>query len=329
VITRISKHFILFLLGLAVLTFATSIPLTLPVVLAVGEQFTISGQTAGHSGTAFHITGTSFTPDGTYNLYATTDIASCTTGDPGTLGLQAFSPATIIVTGGGFGLDLTWPVGINQPGTYYLCLANTATVSLTKTLSSNTFTLAAAPTLDITPNSVTPGQSVTLTGGNWLPVQQLNVSVVVGNSGAPSLVENANVMPDLTGSFSIPLTIPNNAIPRSYAIRAYAVNDQGLNVVKNDSLTVVQQATPTPTPTIQPSPSPTPTPTPTAQPSPSPTPTPTSASQAGNPDTPNPPQTNGNTDNNLNLLIFSMVGLGILFVLIGAVIFAASTPTDI
>jgi hypothetical protein len=308
----------------------TSTSLSLPVVLAAGEQFVISGQTAGHSGTAFHITGTGFTPDGAYNLYATTNAASCTTGDPGTLGLQVFTPATVIVTRGGFGLDLTWPAGINQPATYYLCLANTATVSLTKTLSSNTFTLVAAPTLDITPDSVTPGQSVILTGSNWLPAQQLDVSVVVDNSGAPPLVENANVMPDSTGYFSIPLTIPNNAMPLSYAIRAYAVNDQALSMVKNDSLTIVQPS-PTSTPTVQPSPSP--SPTPTAQPSPSPiptsTPTPTSVGQTGNPDTPNPPQTNGNTDNNLNLLIFSMAGLGILFVLIGAVIFAASTPMDV
>jgi len=319
----ISKRFILLFFCLTALTLAISTPLTQPVALAAGAQFTITGQTGGRSGTAFHIEGSGFTPDGSYNLYTTTDEASCTTGDPDTLGLQAFTPATVTVSGGSLSQDLTWPGSISQAGKYYLCLVNATDPGGTKTVSSNTFTLAADVTLSVSPTSVTAGQSVTLSGKNWLPVQQLNIAVIAGNGDTTVLVGNTDVLPDAAGSFAINLTIPDTAKAGRYGIQAYAVNDKTLMATRNDSLTIKAQATPTPTPTPQPSP----TPTATAQPSP----TPTSASavtpnQDNNKATPPPNSEMGGT--NMNLLIFGMAGLGVLFILIGAVIFAVSMQME-
>ena len=321
-ILQISKRLTLLIIVLTALAVTTSIIQPPAISRAAGAQLTLSGQTTGRAGTTFHIDGSSLTPDGTYNLYATQDTTKCTIGDPGTLGLQVFTPATITVSGGALSQDLKWPGKLNQAGKYFLCIVDAATLNGAKTLSTNTFTVAPAATLDVTPNNIAAGQNVMITGTNWLPVQPLNVAVVVSNSDAPALVENTNVTPDTTGSFSISLLIPDNATARSYAVRAYAVNDQGLSVTKNDSLIVTQQATPTPT--QQPSPTPTAT-TQAATPAPEQTPTPNTVAPS-NPDTTTPGQDTRNAS--LTLLIFGMAGLGILFVLIGAVIFAVSAQTE-
>ncbi|HEY4388320.1 MAG TPA: hypothetical protein VGN34_28040, partial [Ktedonobacteraceae bacterium] len=242
----ISKRFVLLFYCLAALTLATGTLLTQPVALAAGAQLTIAGQTGGRSGTAFHIDGSGFTPDGSYNLYTTMDETKCTTGDPATLGLQAFTPATVSVSGGVISQDLTWPGSIGQAGKYYLCLANTTDPGGAKTVSSNTFTLAADVTLRVSPTSVAAGQSVTLSGKNWLPVQQLNIAVIAGNGDTTVLVGNTDVIPDATGSFAINLTIPDTAKARRYGIQAYAVNDKTLTATRNDILTVTAQAQATP-----------------------------------------------------------------------------------
>jgi hypothetical protein len=102
------------------------------------------------------------------------------------------------------------------------------------------------------------------------------------------------------------------------------VQDQALTVAKHGSLKIIAQPTPTPTPTVQPSP--TPTPTPIVQPSP--TPTPASATvPSGNPTSPST-SLNGDLNNKINLLIFGLAGLGVLFILIGAVIFAVSIQIE-
>jgi hypothetical protein len=318
------KRFILYIFCLTILVLVINMPLSQPVALAAGGQLAISGQTSGHSGTAFHIDGSGFIPDGFYNLYATMDATRCIIGSPNALGLQAFTPAIVAVSNGAISQDLTWPTNIDQAGAYYLCLANAALPQGIKTVSSNTFTVAAAATLDITPNQVMPGQGVTLSGLNWLPVQQLDVAIVADNDDTQVLVENKGVQPDATGSFTITFVIPGQAGAGNYTIRASAANDQALMVVKKGSLTVIAQATPTPSPTAQPSP--TPTPIPTIQPSPTTTP----ASATVPPTDPTGPgsSSNSNMSNKINLLIFGMAGLGVLFILIGAVIFAVSMQIE-
>jgi hypothetical protein len=317
VIIQASKRFVLLFFCLIALTLATAV--FMPVVKAAGGQISLSGQTTGHVGAKFHLDAVGLTPDGTYNLYVTTDTTKCTVGDPGTLGLQAFTPSSITISGGAFSQDLTWPATISQEGIYFLCAVDSIALTGLKTASSNTFTVAPAPTLKVTPNSVIAGQSVTIAGTNWLPVQTLDVSIVTGDSGAPALIDNNNVQPDTLGSFSVALTVPENAPAGSYGIRAYGLNDQTLTLVKNDSLRITKKATPTPTPTEQPSPTSTPT---IAVPTPTPT---IAATNSGNT---NPPQTGSDGNGPLNLLIFGIGALGILFVLIGVVIFAVSTQGE-
>lgn len=316
------RHFVLTLVCITGL-FALTVQLAAPVHAApAGGQIiitkpSVNGQVIGHPGTAVHINGSGLTPDGSYNLYITTDNTKCTDGDPGTLGLQPFAPATVTVAGGAFSLDTTWPTSASTPQTpYSICAANSAALTGAKIASTNAFTVAQPVTLDVTPNSVAPGQTVTITGSNWLPPQQLNVSVVVGNSDAPALVANDNVQPDATGSFSIQLQIPQNATPRTYAIRAYATNETTMNQVKNDALTVAQAATPTPTATPSPTPTPSPTVTPTSQAAVAATPTPGGTSPTDN---------NGSSNNILNYVIFGIGGLGVLFVLIGIILLVVST----
>jgi hypothetical protein len=140
---------------------------------------------------------------------------------------------------------------------------------------------------------------VTVTGANWLPSQQLNVSINSGDNG-PAIVSNV-VTSDATGNFTTMLTIPANAHPMAYSVRVYAPNENtpAMTKVLPNAVTVTLAATPTPT--VAPTPVPT-TPVATATP-----PVSTGNGSDG---------TTGNT-----VLLFTLGGLGLLLVIVGVILF--------
>jgi outer membrane biosynthesis protein TonB len=97
--------------------------------------------------------------------------------------------------------------------------------------------------------------------------------------------------------------------------------------------TPIPTDTPTPAPTTAPTPTPTPTTEPTATPTPIPTPTPTvtqaptSTPSATTTATPVPTGSNGNGSSGLTILSFVLGSLGVIFIITGIIMFAASSPT--
>jgi hypothetical protein len=198
-------------------------------------------------------------------------------------------------------VNTTWPDNAATPATaYYICAATQGAQGL----SSNTFTVAQPVSINVNPSNVAPGDQVTVSGANWLPPQQLNVSITAGQGSAP--IVSKVVMPGPDGTFSTILAIPSNAAAASYAVQVYATNENSMTITQNNALTVAQ--TTTPTATAAPTVSPSPTAVATTPPAESPTPTPPTATTGGNPSL-------------VTFLIYFLGGIGILFVLIGVITF--------
>lgn len=295
--------------------------LTAPHAQADGPQvkFTqplVNGNAVGHPGTKVTITGSGFPANSTLNLYTTPngDPAKCTAnGDPAANGLAPFTTnPTVMVQGDStFTLNTAWPDNAAMPTTaYYVCATTQATQATqgSQGLSSNTFTVAQAVSLSITPTSAAQGDQVTVNGANWLPPQQLNVSIIAAE-GSPPIVSSV-VTPGPDGTFSSILTIPANAGAGVYAVHVYATNETTMTATQNNILTVTQTAAATPTT------APSPTAAPTVQPTDTPTPTPSTTGSGGS--------TGGNV---VTFLIYFLGGIGTLFILIGIIMFAVYART--
>lgn len=288
--------------------------LAAPYAQADGPQVKITqptgnGVAVGHAKTKVTITGTGFPANSTLNLYTTPngDPARCTAnGDAGANGLVTFAtnPTVTVQGDGSFTLNTTWPDNAANPTTaYYVC----ATTQGTQGFSSNTFTVAQAVSIAINPTSMAAGDQVTVNGGNWLPPQQLNVSIIAAE-GSPPIASNV-VTSGPDGTFSTILTVPANAGAGVYAIHVYATNEMSMTATQNNILTITQNAAATATPTTAPSP----TAAATAQPT-----------QAADP-TPATTTGSGMSASVVSFFIYFLGGIGTLFVLIGIIVFAASS----
>ncbi len=267
-------------------------------------QPSVNGNAIGHPGTKVTITGSGFPAGNTLNLYTTPngDPGKCTVnGDPAANGLISFATnPTVMVQGDStFTVTATWPDNAATSTTaYYVCAATQGVQGL----SSNTFTVAQPVAINVTPTSVAQGDQVTVNGTNWLPPQQLNVSILAGDGSAP--IASNVVMSGPDGTFSTILAIPGNAGAASYAVRVYATNETSMTATQNNALTVTQSATAAPTPTVAPSP------TATATTQPTETPTPSTATTGGS-----------GSASMVTFFIYFLGGIGTLFVLIGVIVF--------
>ncbi|GAC1502582.1 MAG: hypothetical protein NVS2B12_12220 [Ktedonobacteraceae bacterium] len=266
------------------------------------------GTMGGHAGARVQIVGNSFQPGSNVNIYTTPDTTKCTADNAGNL--QAFNPRTVTAKGDGtFLVNAKWPASSGQPGTsYYIC----AIESLigTTTVSTTSFTVAQDVTVIATTSNVNPGDKVTITGSNWLPAQQLAVSIT-SNQGASSIV-SGQTSSDANGNFSIGLAIPAGAPAGNYGVNVVAINEQSLSTYKDNVVTINASAQATPTVTVTPSP----TAVPTAAATPAPTPT-----TGGNTGTHNSGSGSGIAP--LTLLILALGGLGTLLVLVGLIMFVS------
>jgi hypothetical protein len=297
---------------------ATATPIPTPMTpsttnkptLILSEPTMDNTSPIGHPGTKVDITGQGFTPNSTISLYTTIDPNQCKAG--GELTQFSSQPVETVQADGTFALYTTWPKNANRPGTaYYVCALSSNTAG-ESAISGQTFSVAQKVTVSASTSSVNPGDSITLTGDNWFPPQQLQVNIVpsrgVGN--ANNAIASTTATPDSNGHFSISLTIDSNAQPGQYVISVTAPNEPTLTNQPNNTsrITVTAQATPTPIPT--PTPILTDTPTPTA--------------------TPMPAGTTGGSNGNggVTILAFMLGGLGLLCVIVGGIMFAVSKPSS-
>lgn len=269
------------------------------------------GPVSGHPGTKVQITGTGFQPGSSINIYTTSDTTQCTVNTADNL--QAFTPRTVKANGSGtFQINPQWPASSGQAGTtYYICAINNATG--TATVSTTAFVVAPEVTVAATTPSANPGDKVTITGKNWLPTQQLAVSIT-SNQGANSIVSGQTVSNPPDGSFSIDLTIPQGVQGGSYGVSVVAVNEQSLNTYRDNIITINTGTQATPTVSATPSPAATPTEVATATPAATPT---AVASGGGGTSTP------GSGIPPLTLLIITLGALGIILVIVGLTMFVS------
>ncbi len=273
----------------------------LPAHVAGNAQITIVQPMVGHPGTQVQISGSGFPQDGTLRLFTTPNPGKCSgNGSPASLGLLPFNTSpTVAVNNGAFTLNTTWPGNASIPATpYYICgIGPGGQGPNFRTLSSNTFTVAQAVTVTVNPASVAPGDQVTITGANWLPPQQLSVTIEPGGGG--QAIATTAVNSDNNGNFTITLTIPATAQPGAYSVRVVAVNEVTMTQTQANALTIQNKATPTPTTG----------PSPTAAPSSTVTTVPTPASGSNT------------TGGPSNALFYVMGVIGVLLVIVGAALF--------
>lgn len=265
----------------------TLTPTPTPTPTLILSQPGNDNQPIGHPGTKVDITGQGFTPNSSVSLYTAINPNQCVTG--GALMQFSSHPVENIQADGSFDLQTTWPSNASQQGTaYYVCAIPSGGQGIA---SGQTFSVTQNVTVSTSTSTVNPGDSVTITGDNWLPPHQLQVSIAPKQgTGNGNSIASTTATPDNNGHFSINLTIDTNAQPGSYEVEVTAPNEPTLtNQPSNTTITVNGQATPTATPT------------------------PTSTGGGAS-------RSNGG----LTPLIFTLGGLGLLCVIIGGAMFAVS-----
>jgi hypothetical protein len=242
-------------------------------------------QPIGHPGTTVDITAQGFPPKSSVSLYTAINPNQCVTGGA----LMPFSSQLIenVQADGTFNLQTTWPSNASQPGTaYYVCAIPSGQQGIA---SGQTFSVAPNVTVNTSTSMVNPGDSITITGDNWLPPHQLQVSITPKQAtGNTNPTASTTTTPDNNGHFSVNLTIDNNTQPGQYEVDVVAPDESTLtNQPSTTIITVNGQATPTATPIA--------------------------------------PSTGGTkSSGGLTALIFTLGGLGLLCIIIGGVIFAVS-----
>lgn len=173
---------------------------------------------------------------------------------------------------GKFTASFLWPAAAGSVGQKYsICAQNTAHLAVS-TQDSGPFTVLSGfpPVIQLSTSQVAAGDSVTVTGRNWVPAQP--VTIVVGRCGncvgSPSstFVTSTVISSGLnTGTFSAVLLIPSSFPPNTYTVDAYAHMNTSTHVALLDLVSIMQNHLPsltiTATPVITPVTSPTITPT--------------------------------------------------------------------
>jgi hypothetical protein len=164
-------------------------------------------------------------------------------------------------------------------------------------------------TLVLSSTTISAGQQLMVSGENWLPPQSLTIQIAESGQQTSVLVSKMTIS-DSNGNFSTTVSIPAKATTGTYTLVVFCTNNPstGLRAVQD---LMIYATTPTATVT----PSATPSPSPSASASPTAT------------GTTNSDNTNGGNGPGLTILIFVLGGLGILLLITGIIMFAASPPT--
>lgn len=166
---------------------------------------------------------------------------------------------------GGFDATFAMPGGLGQATTNIpesICAIKASDNSVVSSHDDGPFTILAAskPTFSISANSVAAGGSLTVTGKNWVPAQQLNVTIANCADCAPT-TGIANVKTSSkgnnSGTFSVTIPLPADAQAGNYLVNVS--NNNGLldaNHLTGVGVKQLSITAPQVTPTVTPSPSP-------------------------------------------------------------------------
>lgn len=164
---------------------------------------------------------------------------------------------------GNFDYNFTWPAAAGS-GMYSICAYNTVDGLPAGNIDDGPFTVLAgsAPSVAVSRSTVATGETITVTGENWVPPQPVNVYVgaCVDCDGPVVVAGTANSSGLNTGTFSITFTIPDSATPGNYVAGANAQNgglDVGPTGARHVTINAAAPPTAVPTPTEPPTVAPT------------------------------------------------------------------------
>ena len=128
---------------------------------------------------------------------------------------------------GVFTYNFSWPPEANS-GMYSICAYNTLDGLPVGNIDDGPFTVLSggAPSVSVSVASLSAGQSITVTGKNWVPPQDVNVYIAacVDCDGPVVVAGTAHSSGLNTGTFSITFSIPANTTPGNYVAGANAHN---------------------------------------------------------------------------------------------------------
>lgn len=178
---------------------------------------------------------------------------------------------------GSFAASFLWPTGTSV-GDWSVCAYTATGGALPGGNTDNTafsVTSPYPPTVSVSPTTVLPGTTVTVSGHGWLPAQNMITVRIESCVSCQPIASYGNASSASDGSFSVPLTIPANAAFGSYLVWAGGSAIPVDTGTSGPHLTVASSLTPTATPqpkaTATPRPTAHPTATPTARPTAHPT----------------------------------------------------------
>lgn len=126
---------------------------------------------------------------------------------------------------GKFDFNFKWPAAAGS-GMYSICAYNTLDGFPAGNIDDGPFTVlsSSAPSIAVSRTSVGQGETITVTGKNWTPPQDVNVYIAACvDCDGPIIVSGTAHSSGLhAGTFSIKLTIPSAATPGSYVAGANA-----------------------------------------------------------------------------------------------------------
>lgn len=125
---------------------------------------------------------------------------------------------------GKFDYNFTWPAAAGS-GMYSICAYDTLDGFPVGNIDDGPFTaLSGPPSVAVSRSSVGQGESITVTGKNWTPPQDVNVYIAACvDCDGPIVVAGTAQSSGLhAGTFSISFTIPSGATPGDYVAGANA-----------------------------------------------------------------------------------------------------------
>lgn len=174
------------------------------------------------------------------------------------------TPTSTTVQGdGSFNFTFAWPTAAGQSGgsNYYVCAQETSGAGNLTGKSSNTINILtnAPPTIQISSQSVHQGDTIQVTGTNWLPVQPVAIKIKL--TEASYSVDPGDSLttasPDPTGTFHTTVIMPTNRDGNKQEIIAVVGDspvgnhyplEAALPLTIADALPTATPAPPTPSP---------------------------------------------------------------------------------
>lgn len=231
---------------------------------------------------------------------------------------------------GNFTQNFPWPGAaghVNQG--YSICALLMADNSTVSSRDDGPFTVLTSnpPVITLSASSVAAGNTITVSGQNWVPPQSVSINIAGCAACEPGNTEVKNVSVNSTGlnsgSFSAVITIPASTKPGNYVVDALtpggleAFYTTGVKHLTITSAPVAATPTPSPSPTSQPSPTPT---TASASPTASPTVAGTTTSVTNSTGTGNNSSNTGGGNTGHGTLIIVLLVLAMLLFAIAAIV---------